>query len=355
MKSTELANHFSNTYQIARQRVLDASIKKQARLDKLKLDVAGPSGEDLTVDIAWFGSSTPENVLIHISGIHGVEGFAGSAIQIKMIEELPKVEGNNAIIFVHILNPYGMAWLRRFNENNVDLNRNFLAPPDKWIGMPELYKKLNNYLNPKKIHFIDTYYIEAIINLFKYGIGPLKQAIAGGQYENPTGIFFGGKQLEQGPALYKAWLDENLSSAKRLFIIDVHTGLGKWCQNSLLHKLKGNDSQELPKEVRKNIITDKGETFYKLRGAHAEVYKQLFDDIKIDFVLQEFGTYPSVRNLKALRAENHLHVYGDRNVNHPRKIALKNAFFPDSDEWKVSVLQDGTKLFRSAIIFSFNH
>ena len=87
MKSTELANYFSNTYQIARQRFLDASIKKQARLDKLKLDVAGPSGEDLTVDIAWFGSSAPENVLIHVSGIHGVEGFSGSAIQIKMIED----------------------------------------------------------------------------------------------------------------------------------------------------------------------------------------------------------------------------------------------------------------------------
>jgi hypothetical protein len=25
-----------------------------------------------------------------------------------------------AIVLVHILNPYGMAWLRRFNENNVD-------------------------------------------------------------------------------------------------------------------------------------------------------------------------------------------------------------------------------------------
>lgn len=31
---------------------------------------------------------------------------------------------------VHVLNPYGMAWLRRVNENNVDLNRNFRAADD---------------------------------------------------------------------------------------------------------------------------------------------------------------------------------------------------------------------------------
>ena len=31
-----------------------------------------------------------------------------------------------AIVLVHALNPFGFAWRRRWNENNVDLNRNFL-------------------------------------------------------------------------------------------------------------------------------------------------------------------------------------------------------------------------------------
>jgi predicted deacylase len=29
------------------------------------------------------------------------------------------------MILIHALNPYGFAWLRRVNEDNVDLNRNF--------------------------------------------------------------------------------------------------------------------------------------------------------------------------------------------------------------------------------------
>lgn len=30
------------------------------------------------------------------------------------------------LIIAHVVNPYGMSWRRRWNENNVDLNRNFL-------------------------------------------------------------------------------------------------------------------------------------------------------------------------------------------------------------------------------------
>jgi hypothetical protein len=36
------------------------------------------------------------------------------------------VGSDDAVVFVHALNPYGMAWLRRVNENNIDLNRNFM-------------------------------------------------------------------------------------------------------------------------------------------------------------------------------------------------------------------------------------
>jgi len=31
------------------------------------------------------------------------------------------------MLFIHVLNPFGMKHNRRFNQNNVDLNRNFLT------------------------------------------------------------------------------------------------------------------------------------------------------------------------------------------------------------------------------------
>jgi Protein of unknown function (DUF2817) len=48
------------------------------------------------------------------------EGFAGSAIQLQMLKDLPIMPKDAALIVVHALNPYGMAHLRRVNENNVD-------------------------------------------------------------------------------------------------------------------------------------------------------------------------------------------------------------------------------------------
>src|SRR5690606_41795533 len=69
-------------------------------------------------------------VLVLITGTHGVEGHAGSAVQTDLwglIEQrkvtLPE---DIAILMVHPLNPFGYAWGRRCDEQGIDLNRNFI-------------------------------------------------------------------------------------------------------------------------------------------------------------------------------------------------------------------------------------
>src|SRR5262249_19885165 len=122
MKSVDA--YFSADYTVASDRFRESAAHAGARLEALPLTAKGPKGEELTVDIAWFGSASPTRVLVHSSGLHGIEGFAGSAIQLQFIEKLPALHAEAALVLVHILNPYGMSWLRRVNENNVDLNRN---------------------------------------------------------------------------------------------------------------------------------------------------------------------------------------------------------------------------------------
>ncbi len=53
----------------------------------MKLGSTGPGGEDLTIDIGWFGARDPARVLVHSSGLHGIEGYAGSAIQLQWLRE----------------------------------------------------------------------------------------------------------------------------------------------------------------------------------------------------------------------------------------------------------------------------
>lgn len=67
----------------------------------MDLDGTRPHGEPLTIDIGWLGAGRPRRVLFHSSGLHGVEGFAGSAIQLKLLDSLPQIPNDGAIVLVH--------------------------------------------------------------------------------------------------------------------------------------------------------------------------------------------------------------------------------------------------------------
>ena len=58
--------------------------------------------EGLTIDAAVFG--TGNKTLVLSSGLHGVEGFAGSAIQLQLLKTgLPK---DIRVVLLHALNPF---------------------------------------------------------------------------------------------------------------------------------------------------------------------------------------------------------------------------------------------------------
>ncbi len=80
------ASHFfSKDYYQARDRFIKSINELKDRGHKvshdiLSLDCKGPNQENLSIDIATIGSIDNDNLLLYSSGIHGVEGFAGSAI-----------------------------------------------------------------------------------------------------------------------------------------------------------------------------------------------------------------------------------------------------------------------------------
>ena len=71
--------------------------------------------------------------LVHLSGTHGVEAYAGSAVQLALLERwaaepssAPSARGVR-VVLVHVLNPFGFYCSRRWNEQGADLNRNMLV------------------------------------------------------------------------------------------------------------------------------------------------------------------------------------------------------------------------------------
>ena len=72
---------FSNNYHDARQRFLEAARSVNADLSSHLISARGAQGEDLAIDIASIGSKNPKKTILLTCGLHGIEGFLGSAIQ----------------------------------------------------------------------------------------------------------------------------------------------------------------------------------------------------------------------------------------------------------------------------------
>jgi hypothetical protein len=341
-------SHFSPDYFTAKDRFRHAAANAGARMEALRLEAKGPNGEELGIDIAWFGSDTPRRVLLHSSGLHGVEGFAGSAIQLQLLDQLPALPADTALIVVHTLNPYGMAWLRRTNENNVDLNRNFKID-GSYKGAPAAYTKLDSFLNPRTPPAFDFYLAKAIGLICRHGMSALKQSVVGGQYEYPKGLFFGGKHLEEGPRQYVAFLTAHLSSAERCVAIEVHTGIGKYAQDLLF--VQSEDFDRLRRTIGERVTApepDRGPG-YRIEGGLESMIFDTFSKAHPTFFCQEFGTYSPTKVLHALREENRWHHYGRGSMDDATKRKIKETFCPADEAWRESVLHRGQELIGHAI------
>ncbi len=369
--------YFSPDYRTARRRFREAAARAGARLDSIDLGLRGAAGETLSIDLALLGPAVPsssedgdegnsapvaERVLLHSSGVHGVEGFAGSAIQLRLLERPPAIPANGALVLAHILNPYGMSFLRRVNENNVDLNRNFLGPDESYAGQPDGYEILDPLFNPHTApgRWPRFFTPRLTLKLLLHGARRLRQAGAEGQYEKPHGLFFGGRRLERGPALYLEWLKRNLKDSSRVLGIDVHSGLGRSGEQLIiLERNHGGDfhrhlETRYPDEL--DNTGDEPAIVYQVRGGIDAGVPRVFDagHTEVDFITQEFGTVNGFRVLSVLSDENRLHRFGnERDLFHPVKRAIKQIFAPSEIPWKRSILEKGERLAYDAAEFLF--
>jgi predicted deacylase len=115
-------------YAEARRVFLVAARRREFGLESHSVD----GHPDLLTDVARLGPLGAAKLLVILSGTHGNEGLAGSAIQRDTIEGLAALLAAHgglpetfALLLVHAVDPWGMARMRRQNARNIDLNRNF--------------------------------------------------------------------------------------------------------------------------------------------------------------------------------------------------------------------------------------
>src|SRR4051812_28497703 len=76
---------FSPDYASARDRFRVAAASAGGRLEAHPIEARGRGGMELTVDAARLGPADADRLHVVSSGLHGVEGFFGSAVQLAWL------------------------------------------------------------------------------------------------------------------------------------------------------------------------------------------------------------------------------------------------------------------------------
>ena len=275
-------------------------------------------------------------------------------MQLALLEQLGGTNPKPRIRYglIHAVNPYGYAHLRRVNEDNVDLNRNFMTNADEYAGAPQGYAELNDLLHPESPPpRFEPFKAKALWHIWRTGLPALKETIARGQYEYPRGLFYGGKGPCASTRIVQNHCCTWLAESQHIVHIDLHTGLGSHGNYKLL--LTESDYAQLREWYAETFGEDHIEPLtkpdgmaYRVSGQWGPWMQQNFLTRDYRFAGAEFGTYDVIRVLAALRAENRAHHYcsPDRPAYVRAKAELQDCFCPESLAWRRQVVLAGLRI-----------
>lgn len=351
---------FSPSYGGARQAFLGGAREHRANVRSYPIHERGPLGEELAIDTAYVGPSQPGRMLVVSSGIHGVEGFLGSAVQQQLWQDQLRglsLPSDTGLLAIHALNPFGFAHIRRVNENNVDLNRNFCVHPEGH-SQNAGYDLYYDVLNPKDLD--PDAEQERLVRLGQIaqeeGLAKMQAIISSGQYKHPTGIQFGGAREEPENTHLRAIVRDQLKGIPKVAWVDFHTGLGVSATVEMMFADRPEDAgfargQRFYGE-RARSIRGGDSVSADLSGVLAYgVEQELGPETELTMAMAEFGTHNPLRVFMAFRADNWLVQHGDLGSEQAQQIKaeLKEAFSPAAAEWQTEVLRVGADVIDKAL------
>jgi hypothetical protein len=352
------AESFSITYDEARTRFREAAAAAGASLESLTHPERGRQGETLSTDLAWIGPRKAERVLVTISATHGVEGFCGSGAQVDWLVrgEASRLPAGLGVLIIHAINPYGFSWLRRVTHENVDLNRNwvdFEAPLPDNPG----YDAIASVAVPDAWTAEDQAESARVLSAYMSAHGPaaFQQAISGGQYRHPGGVFYGGISPTWSRRTQTAIFAQYLGQAGRVGVIDYHTGLGPWGYGEqIVSDLPGSPAFARARAWYGGAVTSPSagtSTSAPITGDGLDAASRLLPHAEVTGMAIEVGTLSLAAVLLALRADTWLHARGDplSPEAEPIKRQIRDAFYGDADDWKGMVAGQSLLAMRQAI------
>ena len=358
------SEYFFSTYEEVRENLKN-------RVGRLKADgvtvevseYAIDESDGLYIDNIYLPAENEKtNLIVLTTAVHGMEGFIGSVMLDVFFEEIyPTLDTEKTgILVVANVNPYGMKYLRRYNENSVDLNRNFIIDWDNFdLSSNKDYPKVKEFLQPEgKIgnalwHEVGFYASLAKEALTK-GADKVSDALLTGQYEYPQGVYYGGNGDEKSTAYLKGVFEDCLDGEyENIVHIDIHSGYGPRYNMVIFNSVYETMTEAETKKAfgYDYVISHDSESFYATTGDTTDFFYRLAEKKNTDKGLFstcfEFGTIgdsfmDSILSLKYTVDENRQHWYPTENKVSSQVVHenYKELFYPTETQWREKTVED---------------
>ena len=350
---------FHTDYEQVRAHIRDLAQNQGAELSSYPIDEA----DGLYIDTLLLpAQKAQENLIVLTTGVHGVEGYIGAVMLDVFFGEIyPSLDPQNTgVLVVANVNPYGMKYYRRYNENNVDLNRNFILDWESFdLSSNQEYPKVDTFLGPtgkigNALWHEAGFYLSLAKTAITDGAGTISDALLTGQYEYPQGVYYGGTEDQASTVFLKEVFSGCLDSAyENIVHIDIHSGYGPRYNmvifNSVFETMTEAQSQEA--FGYDYIIAHDSEAFYATTGDTTDFFYRLSQQkqssAKLFSTCFEFGTvgdtfFDTILSLKYTVDENRNHWYPtDNGIS--AQIVRENymeLFYPTETAWREKAVED---------------
>lgn len=328
--------------------------------------------DGLYIDTYYFPSTGEQtNLILLTTGVHGMEGYIGSAmLDVFFANIYPDINRDTTgILVVANVNPYGMKYMRRYNENNVDLNRNFILDWDSFdLATNQDYPKVDTFLGPtgaigNAFWHEANFYLNLGYNAITQGASTVSDALLGGQYEYPQGVYYGGNGDEASTAYLKSVFTQCLEGDYQNIVhIDIHSGYGPRYNMVIFNSVFETMTEAESKQAfgYDYVIAHDSESFYATTGDTTDYFYRLAESMHSEKGLFstcfEFGTigdsfFESILSLKYTVDENRNHWYPtDNKIS--AEIVRQNymeLFYPTETKWREKTVEDFTAAIRGVL------
>ena len=253
-----------------------------------------------------------------------------------------------------MVNPWGCAWDRQVNEDNVDIFRNLVYGEEPAPPNPE-YDEIDAFINPTE--WAGPVKEKADADRDKYvaehGLEKLLWAVRRGQHNHPKGLTFHGTEPTWSRITIENIVKRNLARARKIVGVDLHTGIGGYGETVVV------SYNEEESERGRTLVDWYGDVYFlgedtdpllpKHKVMSLEALAPVLPNAEIYGFGVEWGGEPyGEDDYEVSRHMNYLQNYGDLSAEEAKasRCRYRSLFYGETNEWRKKAWENGLEFFR---------